>query len=191
MRAVQAKALNGGQKRGGFDDDLVARRNQCFADQIERLLAAGGDDQTLRRHLGPLVGHEPAQCLAQWAVALGGAILQDRAGVVVQHGGGGFPNALDIKQRRVRKASGKTDDSRLAQELEELANGGGFYGIEAVGKLHGFWAGWVNRFEVNCHRNKRSRTGFGSGLSRCGNRCAPNRCHLDADSLPRIANLCR
>ena len=45
--AIQPEALDGGQKGRAFDNDLVAGRNHGFAEQVKRLLAAGGHDELL------------------------------------------------------------------------------------------------------------------------------------------------
>ena len=103
----------------------------------KRLLAAGGDDEAVGGDRDAFVGHEFAQALAQRAKALGRAILQHGAGVVGQNSGGGFGDAFHVKQRRVRKAARKADDAGFAQQFEEFADGGGFYVVQAVGKLHG------------------------------------------------------
>ncbi len=144
LRAVQAKALDGGQKGGRLHDHLVARRDHGLADQVQRLLAAGGDDQAFRCDRGAsatacpaLVGHKGADALAQRLVALGGAVLQHRAGAGAEHGVAALLDTLHIKQRRVRKAAGKADDAGLAQQLEEFADGGGFDVVQALSELHG------------------------------------------------------
>jgi hypothetical protein len=50
-----------------------------------------------------------------------------------------FANAGDVEHGAVRKAAGKADDAGLAQQLEQLADGGGFDVVEALGegKAHG------------------------------------------------------
>src|SRR6218665_3032653 len=130
--AVQAKALDGGQEGGAFDDDFVAGVDQRLAQQVQRLLAAGGDDQVLGADVqGGLAGHEGGQLLAQRLVALGGAVLQGRAGVLLQRLLAGRAYALDVEQGAVRKAAGQADDAGLAQQFEKLADGGGFYVVQA------------------------------------------------------------
>jgi hypothetical protein len=46
--AIQAEALDGGQEGGAFDDHLVAGADERLAQQVQRLLAAGGDDEVHR-----------------------------------------------------------------------------------------------------------------------------------------------
>ena len=46
-RAIQAKTLDGGQKGRCLDDHRVLRVEHGFANQVQRLLAARGDDQAL------------------------------------------------------------------------------------------------------------------------------------------------
>jgi hypothetical protein len=45
--------------------------------------------------------------------------------------------ALDVKQGAVRKPTREADDAGLAQQLEQLADGGGFDVEESVGKGQG------------------------------------------------------
>jgi hypothetical protein len=45
IRSVEPEALDRRQEGRGLDDDLVAGGNHRLADQVQRLLAAGGDDQ--------------------------------------------------------------------------------------------------------------------------------------------------
>ena len=82
MGAVESKALDGGQKGGRFDNDFVAGRDHGLADQVQRLLAAGGHDQSFGRYGGTFARHEVADLLTQRAPAFGGTVLQHRAGVV-------------------------------------------------------------------------------------------------------------
>jgi len=64
--------------------------------------------------------------------------LQHRAGVVREHGVGGDADAFGVEKRGVREAAGEADDAGLAEQFEQLADGGGFYVFEAVGELqHG------------------------------------------------------
>ena len=129
---VQTETLDGGQEGGAFHDHLAARVDQGLAQQIQRLLAAGGDDQVGRGHaLGAFADHELGQLLAQRVVALSGAVLQGRAGLLAQRLVHGLGQAGHVEQRGVWKAAGKADDARLAQQLEQLADGGGFDVVEA------------------------------------------------------------
>ena len=130
--------MDGGQERWAFHNHLVAGRDQRFAQQIQRLLAAGGDDQLLGGHIGgPLAGHEGRELLTQRLVAFGGTVLQCRAGRFGQCLLGGLPDALHIEQRRIRETTRKADDAGLAQQLEQFADGGGFNVANAVGKTDG------------------------------------------------------
>ena len=59
FRAIEAKALDGREEGRAFDDHLVAGVDHGLADQVQRLLAAGGHDHLLGSHiLGPLGRHE-------------------------------------------------------------------------------------------------------------------------------------
>jgi hypothetical protein len=44
--------------------------------------------------------------------------------------------ALDVEHGAVRETAGEADDAGLAQQLEQLADGGGFDVVEAGGELH-------------------------------------------------------
>ena len=138
LGAVQAEALDGGQEGRAFDDHLVAGGNEGLAQQIQRLLAAGGDDQVLGRHaLVALAGHESGELFAQRVVALGRAVLQGAPGFFGQRSIDGFADAVHIEHGAVGKAPGKADDAGPAQQLEEFADGGGFDVVQAVGKRNG------------------------------------------------------
>ena len=134
--AVKPEALDGGQKGRPLHDGLAARIDQALAQQIERLLAAGGDDQLVGGHIfGALGLHELRQLLAQRLVALGGAVLQRGPGLGGQRLVGGLADAVDVEHRAVRKAACKTDDAGLAQQLEQFADGGGFDVLQALGEM--------------------------------------------------------
>ena len=135
---VQTKALDGGQKSRPFDDHLVAGTDHGLANQIQGLLAAGGHNQMFGGNIfGALFRHEMGQLFAQGAKAFGGTVLQGRTGVLRQSCIAGFTDAFYVKHGAVRKATGKTDDAGLAQELEKLTDGGGFNVVQAVSKMQG------------------------------------------------------
>ncbi|OQB99288.1 MAG: hypothetical protein BWX79_03175 [Alphaproteobacteria bacterium ADurb.Bin100] len=152
LSAVQPEALDGGQEGGALDDDLVTGGNQRLAQQVQRLLAAGGDDEVLGCHGGAaLARHEGGELLSQRAVALGGTVLQRAAGLFGECGIDGGSDTVDVEHRAVGEAAGKADDAGLAQQLEEFADGGGFDVVQAVGKLEGHGvgpAGRGNEFDV-------------------------------------------
>jgi hypothetical protein len=54
-----------------------------------------------------------------------------------EHGVDGLLDAFHVEHRRIRKAAGKADDAGLAEQLEQLADGGGFDVVEAGGELQG------------------------------------------------------
>ena len=137
-RAIQAKALDGRQKSGGLHNHRVLRIEHGFANQVQRLLTAGGDDQSLRtqsRHA--FAGHELAQLFAQRGITFCGAVLQGRSRLMGQDMLAGMLDALDVKHRAVGKAARKADDAGLAQQLEQLTDRGGFNVVQALCKLHG------------------------------------------------------
>jgi len=77
---------------------------------------------------GQIYGIEAGACVIQSA---------GRARVFRECGVGGLLDAGHVEHRGVGEAAGKGDDSRFAQQLEQLADGGGFRGVEAGGKLGG------------------------------------------------------
>ena len=137
FRAVQAEALDGGQEGGAFHNDLVAGADQGLAQQVQRLLAAGRDDEVVGSHvLAALAGHEACKLFAQRSMAFGGAVLQCGASLFGQCGIDGFANALHIEHGRIGEAARKTDDPRFAQQLEEFTDGRSFNVVQSVSKLH-------------------------------------------------------
>ena len=114
--AIQTKALDGGQKSGAFDQRHIVGVEQSFGNQIERLLAAGGDNQTFgTQPFHTFAGHKRRELFAQRVVAFGGTVLQRSTGLFAQGFGTGLTNALHIKHGAVGKATGKTDDAWFAQ----------------------------------------------------------------------------
>ena len=69
---------------GSSVSTLVAGVEQQLADQVQRLLRAGGDEHVVGRDLDPVARHVPHQQLAQREVALGGAVLQRGAAVLAR-----------------------------------------------------------------------------------------------------------
>lgn len=138
VRAVEAEALDGGEKGGRFDDDFVARRDHGFADQVKRLLAARGDDEAVRRNGDALVFHETGETFAQRPPAFGRAVLQHRAGVVREHGVGCDADTFGVEQCGIGEAANEAMMPGLPRSFEQLADGGGFNVFQAVGELqHG------------------------------------------------------
>jgi hypothetical protein len=102
------------------------------------LLAARGHDQLVGGQVArALGGHEGGDLLAQRLVALGRSVLQRRAGLLLQGCLGGGADAGHVEHGAVGEAARKADDAGLAQQLEQLADGGGFYVVQTVGELHG------------------------------------------------------
>ena len=123
LRAVQAKALDGGQKGGAFHNHLVAGRNHAFGDQVQRLLAARGDDELLFGYRCALGGAQRGNLLLQWSKAFGGAVLQGRIGPGLQGCARRSLESFHVKQGWIGKTTRKADDAGLTQQLEQFANG--------------------------------------------------------------------
>ena len=139
LSAIQTKALDGGQKSRPFHDDLVTLLQHGFTQQIQCLLAAGGNDQLIGSHIRhALACHEGRQLLAQRLVALGRTILQGRACLFLQRLGRRRANARHVKHGAIGKSTRKTDDAGLAQQLEQFTDRRGFNVVESIGKLHTF-----------------------------------------------------
>jgi hypothetical protein len=62
--------------RGRLDGDEIARLDEELADEIEALHGAGGDQELVRVHRGPLRGEEVHQRAAERRVALGRPIVE-------------------------------------------------------------------------------------------------------------------
>ena len=89
------------------------------------------------RHHGALAGHKGAELLAQGLVALGCTVLQCRTRVFAQRFVNSLLDAFNIKHGWVWKAARKTNNARLAQQFEKLANSRGFYVLKTIGKRQG------------------------------------------------------
>ena len=134
---IQTKALDRGQESRAFDNHFVTGADQGFAQQVQRLLAARGDDQILRlKRMNALALHEGRQFLTKWVKTLRGTVLQGCTRLFAQGLLTGFTNALDIKQGAVGEAACKADDAGLAQELEQLPDGRRLDVLQAVGELN-------------------------------------------------------
>ena len=137
MGAIQPETLNGGQKGRRLDNHLVARGDHGLSDQVQRLLAAGGDNQALRCDPGAFGRHKIANGLAQRLVTFGRAVLQHRPRIGRQHGIRCNAHTFGVKQRRVRKTAGETDDAGFAQQLEQFPDGRCLDVAQAVSEYHG------------------------------------------------------
>ena len=131
---IQPEALDRGQKGRRFHNYLVTGRDHRFPDQVQRLLATGGNDQPVGCHTCALGLHEGGDAFAQRRVAFGSTVLQHRARVAGQHGVSRLAYALCVKKRGVGETTGKTDDAWFAQQLEKFADCGRLYVLESVGK---------------------------------------------------------
>ena len=141
------------KKVGAFHDHLVARADHGLAQQVQRLLTAGGDDKVFGNQvLHALSLHKGSQLFAQRIVAFGSAILQCGTRFMGQRGVDRLANAFHIKHCGVWEPPCKTDDAGLAQQFEKFTNSGSFHMIQAGGKLewHGglcvvAWLKWLPR----------------------------------------------
>ena len=78
---VQAERLQRAQVAGVFDQDLAVLVDQHLAQQVQRLLRAGHDQDLVGRHVGAGAGQVFGDPLAQRRVAFGRAVLQRGAPV--------------------------------------------------------------------------------------------------------------
>ena len=144
LRAVQAKALDGREKGGRFHNHLVAGRDHALRDQIQRLLAARGDDELLWMQGCVFCRIQGAYLFLEGRKAFGRAVLQGFAWPLGERGMRGCVKAFHVEQVGIWKTTGKADDAGLAQQFEQFANGRGLDVLQALGKgKHGgFFSGW-------------------------------------------------
>ena len=72
----------------------------------------------------------------QGQVALGGAILQSGAALLIHNGIGGCFDVLHGEQLRCRQAAGEGDNLRPGGELQKLADVRDFHAVHSVSKIY-------------------------------------------------------
>ena len=99
---------------GASSEDAVAAIDQQLADQIERLLRAGGDEDIVGAGDDAVAGKVAGNHLAQRLIAFGGAVLQRLGAVLGEDFMAGFVEALTGKDVGGGKASAKGNDVRAS-----------------------------------------------------------------------------
>ena len=136
VRLHRREGLQRAQVGGRFNQQTGAAVDQNFGDQIQRLLAAGGDQHMRRVHRpGQGRGHP----LPQRRVAFAGGVLQRGAAVFSQDFGAGGGKRVDREGLGRGQATRKADDAGLFRDLQDLADHRGvhFFGASGLGPGHG------------------------------------------------------
>ena len=107
-----------------FGEDNVAGADQRLNEQVEALRAALYGQQFAGAGMEADFGKELARALDEGGKALGGAVLQKRGAVLCQHFHGQFGDDLRLQSRVGGVAAGEGDHAGLAQQFEDLADGG-------------------------------------------------------------------
>jgi hypothetical protein len=92
---------------------MVARVDKDFANQVERLLRSGSDQDILRIYFDVITRRMPGDLLAQWEITFGGAILQRQGAVVEQHTLARFSELLDWEDIWGGQSTAKGDNIGL------------------------------------------------------------------------------
>ena len=109
---------------GLLDQQTAALVQEHLADQVQRLLAAGGDQDLLGIDVP---GQEVGNCLAQRGKAFGGRVLQGCGAVALHHGLAGFGERVQGEGLGGGQAASHADDAGAVGQLEDLADGGGVH----------------------------------------------------------------
>ena len=138
---VLAHGLNRAQERGAFAQDHVAGIDQRLQKQVEGLGAALHRQQVVRRAVDLRRAQEFGGALPQRGEAVGGAVLQKRGSVFLQHLGRQRGDDLRLQRAVGRIAARKRDHARPGQQLEDFADGAAGDGTHVLckhlfGKLH-------------------------------------------------------
>ena len=134
------EGLQRAQVGGRLDQQAAALVEQHLGDQVQPLLAAGGDEHLLGRHGGAVLAHFIGHPLAQLGQAFARRVLQRRLGdgaVLAQHGGAGIAHGVDGKGLGRRQAAGEVEDAGALGHLQDFADGGGVHGLGALGQVPG------------------------------------------------------
>ena len=102
------------------DQQTAALVQEHLADQVQRLLAAGGDQDLLGIDTP---GQEVGNRLTQRGKAFGGRVLQGCGTVTLHHGLAGLGERVQGEGLGGRQAASHADDAGAVGEFENLANG--------------------------------------------------------------------
>ena len=131
VRLHRRERLQRAEVGGRFDQDAAARVDHDLADQVERLLRAGGDQDLVGAHVP---GQEVGDRLTQRDIAFAGGVLQGRGTVVVQDGGSGFGELADREGLGRGQATREADDAGLLGHFENFTDHRGVHFFGASGQ---------------------------------------------------------
>ncbi len=117
LRSIHVECLQGTKVRGSFDEDAVSAIDEQFADQVERLLRTGGDEDVVGIGLDAVASDVAGDHLAQRLIALGRSVLQGLSSVLAENFVARFFEALDRKDIGRGEATTKRNDLRLLRDL--------------------------------------------------------------------------
>ncbi len=91
----RGEGLQCAQVSGRLDQDAAACIDQNFGDQVQALLAAGGDQHLVGADVHALFEQVLCHPLTQWGVALAGGVLQGGFAILAEHALAGFAHGVD------------------------------------------------------------------------------------------------
>ncbi len=89
------EGLQCAQVGGGLDQDAAARVDQDLGDQVQALLASGGDQHLVGADVHALLEQVLSHPFAQWRIAFAGGVLQSGFAVISEHALAGFAHGVD------------------------------------------------------------------------------------------------
>ena len=103
--------------------DRVARVEHDAAQEVDRLLPAGRDDELARARLGAALGHQRGQRVAELVDALGRPVLQRARPALGDDALGQLVQEVGREGARVRQAARQRDDLGPRRDGHEVAHG--------------------------------------------------------------------
>src|ERR1017187_1156508 len=122
FRAVHVESLQRAEISRRFHQHAISGIDKQLADQVERLLRAGSDQDVLHLRLDPVARHVVRNQFAQGRVTLRFPVLQGGSCLLGQYLVAGFFKALDGKHIGSGQAAAKGDHSRFLDDLQQLAD---------------------------------------------------------------------
>ena len=134
---IGVEGVDGAQVGGAFHNNDVAGVDEQLCHIVQALLAAGGENDVVGGGVDGVLGfHAFHDLFPQGQVALGGAILQGGAALLIHNRVGSGLDVLHGEQLRRRQAAGKGDDLRPGGELQKLADVRDFHAVHSVSKIY-------------------------------------------------------
>ena len=97
--------------------------DQEFADQIQSLLGAGGDEDIFGLRFDPVARDVPRDHFAQRLIAFGRPVLQSEMRPLLEHLAAGLLKPFAGKQFGRRQAAGEGDNLGSLGQLQQFADG--------------------------------------------------------------------